>query len=239
MGGPKGVKKPNYPKKRKKPVRRTPKATDGVPRGKYWIDRGLDPVKKDRKVPKGKKKPGSKSKSLEDIMEEYRVDVKPKRIWEMRSKNGRDQLFSTPELLWEAAQEYFTWADNNPWSSTKSGYSGGKPNFESKPTQRPYTLYALCFYLNCNTDYFTQLRKKLKGSMDPREIEIARVIEDIEETIKNQQIEGAVVGTYNGNIISRLNSLADNVNSNVIVDERRQVADLFPKKLKAKKDEEG
>ena len=42
------------------------------------------------------------------------------KFWMLRSKHGRDKLFSTPELLWEAACEYFQWCDENPWLSKKA-----------------------------------------------------------------------------------------------------------------------
>lgn len=45
-------------------------------------------------------------------------ETKDKRIgnqfWKRRSKHGRDKLFKTPDVLWEAACEYFQWCDDNP-----------------------------------------------------------------------------------------------------------------------------
>jgi hypothetical protein len=32
-------------------------------------------------------------------------------FWKLRSKHGRDKLFATPELFWQAALEYFQWND--------------------------------------------------------------------------------------------------------------------------------
>lgn len=39
---------------------------------------------------------------------------KNNQFWKLRSKHGRDTLFSSPELLWSAACEYFDWCDENP-----------------------------------------------------------------------------------------------------------------------------
>ena len=39
---------------------------------------------------------------------------KGNQFWKLRSKHGRDKLFTTPELLWQAACEYFEWCENNP-----------------------------------------------------------------------------------------------------------------------------
>ena len=45
---------------------------------------------------------------------------KGNKFWMLRSKHGRDKLFATPELLWEAACEYFQWCDENPWTTRKA-----------------------------------------------------------------------------------------------------------------------
>lgn len=50
-------------------------------------------------------------------------------FWKLRSKHGRDRLFETPDLLWEAATEYFNWVDAHPWykvEAIKSDESAGK-----------------------------------------------------------------------------------------------------------------
>jgi len=41
-------------------------------------------------------------------------------FWKARSKHGRDKIFTTPEILWEAACEYFEWVADNPLQ--KSNY---------------------------------------------------------------------------------------------------------------------
>ena len=32
---------------------------------------------------------------------------KGNRFWEVRSKHGRDKILKTPEIMWEAAKQYF------------------------------------------------------------------------------------------------------------------------------------
>ena len=41
-------------------------------------------------------------------------------FWKFRSKHGRDKLFATPELLWDAACEYFDWMDEHPLYEAKA-----------------------------------------------------------------------------------------------------------------------
>src|SRR5690349_16152813 len=93
-------------------------------------------------------------------------------FWRLRSRHGRDILFSTPGLLLQAAYEYFEWCDNNPWEKTeqlKKPYTVGTGKKKvvhstiSIPTARPYTLAGLCIYLGVNPHYFNDFKKALEG----------------------------------------------------------------------------
>lgn len=128
------------------------------------------------------------------------------KFWELRTKHGRDKLFTTPDLLWTAATEYFQWCDDNPWiknEAIKSGDLAGQ--IVSIPTSRPYTLTALCLYLGINTAYFRQFKDNLKDTDE----DFSTVITRIEETIYSQKFEGASVGAFNANIIARDLGLSD------------------------------
>jgi hypothetical protein len=143
---------------------------------------------------------------------------KGNRFWKLRSKHGRDKLFATPELLWEAACEYFEWCKENPWIKVEQSKSPQKPvqNKETKewafplatvnmPTERPLTVTGLCLYLDCNVKYFNDFKKNLKE----KDKDFSPVITRIEETIYTQKFEGAAVGVFNANIIARDLGLAD------------------------------
>lgn len=128
------------------------------------------------------------------------------KYWKLRSKHGRDILFETPEVLWEAACEYFNWCDRNPWNKNeaiKSGDNAGK--IIKVPTQRPYSLSGLCIYLNCNQGYFNDFKKNDERCTEDFSVIITRV----EEIIETQQFEGATVGVFNANIIARKLGLVD------------------------------
>lgn len=124
-------------------------------------------------------------------------------FWKLRSKHGRDRLFKTPELLWEAACQYFEWCDQHPWHRTD--YKGKDAIHVTIPTARPYTLSGLCIYLGCNTQYFAQF----KASLPKEEKDFSLVITRIEQTIFTQKLEGAAVGAFNANIIARDLGLTD------------------------------
>lgn len=130
---------------------------------------------------------------------------KGNKFWQLRSKHGRDKLFATPDLLWEAACEYFEWCEENPWyrkEAVKSGELAG--TIISVPTERPYTLQGLCRYLNCSTEYLKHFEANNIDSED-----FMPIITRIREAIYQQKFEGASVGVFNANIITRDLGLAD------------------------------
>lgn len=155
---------------------------------------------------------------------------KNNKFWELRTKHGRDKLFTSPKLLWKVATEYFEWCDNNPWikNEQKKGSQkidilellavSKKENIDINdllndsmssiveiPTARPYTLTGLCLYLGVNSKYFSDFKKGLHED----DKDFSEVITRIEETIYSQKFEGAAVGAFNANIISRDLGLAD------------------------------
>jgi len=151
---------------------------------------------------------------------------KGNQFWKLRSKHGRDKLFATSKLLWDAACEYFQWCDENPWLKSEQGKKPPKPfklendeiiiipDVVQIPTSRPYTMTGLCLYLGCNVQYFNQFKK----SLDKNENDFSVVITRIEEIVYTQKFEGAAVGAFNANIISRdlgLIEKTDNKNTNL------------------------
>lgn len=124
-------------------------------------------------------------------------------FWKLRSKHGRDKLFATPELLWEAACEYFEWVDNNPL--VKKDWVGKDGDEVYRELGRPYTIHALCLYLGCNTQYF----KTFKAQLPDNDKDFNTILTRIEETIYSQKFDGAAVGIFQQNIIARDLGLSD------------------------------
>lgn len=126
-------------------------------------------------------------------------------FWKLRSKHGRDKLFATPELLWEAACEYFEWCETHPLYETKAFAFQGIVTTEELPKMRAMTLSQLCFYLNCNEAYF----RTFKAQLPEGEKDFNTVIKDIENIIYNQKFQGASADLLNANIIARDLGLKD------------------------------
>lgn len=128
-------------------------------------------------------------------------------FWKLRSKHGRDKLFATPEIMWEAACEYFQWCVENP---LKEIDFRGKDAIEVIiPKMRAFTMQGLCLYLDCNTVYFNHFKNDIKDKDDQMSKGFSKVITRIEETIYNQKFTGAAAGFLNANIIARDLGLTD------------------------------
>lgn len=145
------------------------------------------------------------------------------KFWKIRSKHGRDKLFATPELLWEAACEYFEWCEKNPFYEVEQVKQPGKAFYDkeneewvipdklvSLPKMRPFTLQGLCGYLDCATSYFRQFKSAERENGK----DFVTIITRIEETIYNQKFSGAASGFLNPNIIARDLGLTDKVDNN-------------------------
>src|SRR5690606_35163598 len=122
------------------------------------------------------------------------------KYWQLRSKHGRDKLFATPELLWQAACEYFVWCDNNP--VLKEDYVVKDADKVQSELQRHYTISGLCIYLDVSSVWWA----KIKGSATE---DFLQVLSSIEEIIYSQKFDGAAVGVFNQSIIARDLGLAD------------------------------
>lgn len=130
---------------------------------------------------------------------------KGNQFWKLRSKHGRDKLFSSPKMLWKAACEYFQWCEDNPLIEVKGFAYQGIVTKEEFPKMRAMTMSQLCLYLHCNEAYF----RNFKSQLPDGEKDFNTVIEEIEKTIYNQKFQGAAADLLNHNIISRELGLTD------------------------------
>lgn len=118
-----------------------------------------------------------------------------------RVKIGRPPKFKDPETLWQACLEYFIWIDDNPMYVERlfNGKARLVTGYETK--KRPYTLEGLCVFLFIIPQTWYNLKKRGQDFLD--------VTEMVENIIKANKFEGAIVGLYKENIIARDLGLKD------------------------------
>ena len=119
-------------------------------------------------------------------------------FWKLRSKHGRDLIFSSPTILWEAACEYFEATTARPWE--QQDWVGKDAIEVVRKTTPPFTLSGLYIFLETNAQTWSDYRKKEDYS---------EIVTRIEQIIFTQKFEGASVGAYNSSIIARDLGLVD------------------------------
>lgn len=127
---------------------------------------------------------------------------KGNQYWKLRNSHGRSKLFATPEPLWETTCGYFEYCDSHPWKTIKTKTKGQKTETEETVTQYPYTLGGLMSFMNVSRSYW----RKFRASANE---DYFTIITRIENIIQTQQLEGALVGAFNPNIVARVLGLAN------------------------------
>ena len=132
--------------------------------------------------------------------------------WKLRSKDGRDKIFPSPEDFSNACNEYFQWCSDNPLIESvpmKRKINRDEEVIEmiQVPKMRPFTIQGLCNYLDISVKTFA-----LYETRD----EFIPVTTRARQIIYNQKFEGAASGFLNPNIIARDLGLVDKKENTVI-----------------------
>ncbi len=125
---------------------------------------------------------------------------KGNQFWKARTKHGRDKLFESAELLWEACCEYFDWVEANPLWEDKVSFYQGVPTHDKVEKMRAMTLDGLCFFLRINDQTWRNWKK---------DDDFLGVITEAENVIRSQKFAGAAADLLNANIIARDLGLSD------------------------------
>jgi hypothetical protein len=131
--------------------------------------------------------------------------LKGNKYYMNRGKNGREKKISSPEKLLQKACEYFEYCDKHPWKKNEAIKSGDKVGKIIKiPIQCPYTIEGLCVHTGISKRTF----ERYEACED-----YCAVTTHVREIIEANQLEGAIVGVYNANIIARKLGLTEKIES--------------------------
>jgi hypothetical protein len=98
---------------------------------------------------------------------------------------GRPRTYETAEELEKACNEYFTWADNNPWVKNELVRGGDLAGqIIPVPISRPYTIRALCLHIGISRETWYSYEKTH---------ELLDITTHVKDKIYNQKFEGAAV----------------------------------------------
>lgn len=125
---------------------------------------------------------------------------KGNQFWKQRSSHGRKPIFSSQDQLWDAAQEYFQWVEDNPLFETQYKQSHGEPIPVSIPKMRAMTEGGLCIFLDISVACWEDYKTKE---------DFSEVTTRICNVIRTQKFTGAASEFFNPNIIARDLGLSD------------------------------
>lgn len=157
-----------------------------------------------------------------------RGPAKGNQFWMLRAKHGKDAIFKTPQAMYDAACEYFTWCENNPVEQIEVHNVGGKIRKVKTYKRRVFLVTGLCIYFGTNEKYFYNFKNNKMCT--PEFTEVIRMIED---TIRTQKHTMGYSGEAPANIVTLdlgmrqgIDVQSENVNYNVPVtkDEAREIS---------------
>ena len=118
---------------------------------------------------------------------------------------GKHKYIETPEKMWELFLEYKSSVKNNP--RFKIEYVGKDGERVQTPLERPLTMEGFECYL-FNEGIISDLSHYFMN-LDNRYTEYVAICSRVRKEVRNDQIEGGMVGQYNPSITQRLNGLTD------------------------------
>lgn len=130
---------------------------------------------------------------------------KGNQFWKARSKHGRDKIFSSGDILWEACCEYFQWVEDNPLSEEKLFSYQGEIVRDTVSKMRAMTISGLCIFLDIDVTTWDDYRSRE---------DFIQVTKRAEQIIYNQKFAGASADLLNANIIARDLGLRDKQDTN-------------------------
>lgn len=138
-------------------------------------------------------------------------------FWKLRSTHGRDLIFSSPTILWEACCEYFEATDARKWKSVE--FNGKDAVRCEVPKETPYTWTGLYVFLDI--DHKTWVAYENREDFIP-------ICTRVRNIIYTQKLEGAAVGAFNANIISRDLGLKERTESDLSIKELPEIKYEMP-----------
>lgn len=116
---------------------------------------------------------------------------------------GNHKYIKTPERMWELFESYREQVKSNP--RTKVEYVGRNGDRVETPLEVPLTIEGFKNYCRKYESEIHHYWNNTGGAYD----KFCTIITCIREEIRQDQLEGGMVGQYNSNLTARMNGLTD------------------------------
>ena len=133
----------------------------------------------------------------------------------MGTSKGNGKYIETPEKMWEYFEAYRAGVKGNPRLKTVFPGKDAIPQYE--PLERPLTLEGFenwcadAGIIDGLEHYFANTKGNYSDYLS--------ICSRIKRVIRQDQIEGGMVGQYNASITQRLNSLVDKQENQVFIEQ--------------------
>lgn len=124
---------------------------------------------------------------------------------------AKHKYIETPEKMWEYFEEYRNHVKDNPIKV--QDYVGKDAEMVYRSKERPLTLEGFECYMY-DKGIISDLSNYFANS-DNKYNEYSTICTRIRKTIKDDQIQGGMVGIYNPSITQRLNGLNENITTTI------------------------
>lgn len=136
-------------------------------------------------------------------------------LWQIAKPFGRPAKFKNAEELWHAFIDYVTWSENNPMQianerSQKQKVVGTEKMQKREEAVRPLSITAFRLHAGIKREWCI-----FKTDYQRRSQDFCRVIQAIEQSVRQQQVDNALVGNYKENLVARLNGISDTIHQEV------------------------
>ncbi len=133
----------------------------------------------------------------------------------MGTSRGHGKYIETPEKMWEYFEAYRAGVKSNP--RTKTVFPGKDAIPQHEPLERPLTVEGFenwcadAGIIDGLEHYFANTKGNYSDYLS--------ICSRIKRVIRQDQIEGGMVGQYNASITQRLNSLVDKQENQVFIEQ--------------------
>lgn len=128
----------------------------------------------------------------------------------LESKCGQQPIVSHPKELFAMFRYYINWNKNHPWPTADLRVIKGKVRDINKEAKvgipRPLSLVNFCHINGVSGSWWRALRVRMADNP-----EMSSAIESIDHAIKNNILDGALVGVFQGGLAARVLNISDRV----------------------------
>lgn len=135
------------------------------------------------------------------------------------AERGKPRAIESPEQFETMALDYIEWVKNNPVSKTITAAFQGVISYEKVPHSRPMTQYGLAAHMGIGLSTLKDYGAKEDYSA---------MFKQICAVMTAWNVDGATCGDMNGNIVSRIEGLADKQEVDIDAKvETKSIASIF------------